>query len=101
MNAPIVVSAARQNDADWPNCGGTPPFIWLDASKDRPVLRGTFQAALGTRVPNVATCQDEGVFANCHLDGQQLNSQVDPLGFFNLFVYQNGSVIALSPSPLA
>lgn len=41
-----------------------------------------------------------GLHGGWHWDGTTLRAEVDPLGYFSLFVYQKGTEIALSPSIL-
>jgi asparagine synthase (glutamine-hydrolysing) len=85
---------------EWPVNVGDPPYIKLEMTGERPVLTGMERCQLGTPVHNPATRQEEGVFARWNWDGSRLTAQVDPLGFFSLFVWQNETTIILSPSIL-
>lgn len=61
-------------------------------------LSGMADASVGHSIgPGDASL---GLHGGWHWDGDTLRAEVDPLGYFSLFVYQKGSEIAVSPSIL-
>ena len=92
----MTCPAAAAADARWPRDAGDPPFIGLAGGR----LSGQAHAALGHAVTNPATGAEDGVFARWSWDGRRLEAEVDPLGFFSLFLWQRGDRILLSPSIL-
>lgn len=59
---------------------------------------GTARARLGHRTEPPDTAL--GLFGGWDWDGRTLTAEVDPLGYFSLFVYARGGEIAVSPSIL-
>ena len=84
----------------WPLHDGEPPFIRLTAGVDGAAVSGDHHCELGTVVPGSQGGPEQGVYARWHWDGTRLSAQVDPLGFYSLFVYRKGETIAVSPSLL-
>lgn len=74
------------------------PFLHLSFSGGRTGVAGTAQALVGHR----AGSQDSslGLYGWWTWDGSTLQAEVDPLGYFSLFVYRKGDQIALSSSIL-
>lgn len=74
------------------------PVIHLRHAGGRTIVAGTHQAAVGRRSERSETSL--GLYGGWDWNGTTLTAEVDPLGFFSLFVYRNGPDIAVSPSIL-
>ncbi|MHA7876267.1 asparagine synthase-related protein [Roseivivax sp.] len=77
-----------------------PPYLRLTRAGPGVSFAGLAECTLGRPLYNPATGQDEGVFARWAWDGSQLTAEVDPLGFFSLFVWHDGESVMISPSVL-
>ncbi|MFN5997719.1 MAG: hypothetical protein ACK47C_17470 [Paracoccaceae bacterium] len=74
------------------------PVLHLRYGAGNVTLSGDVSAFVGHRIgPRDSSL---GLYGSWQWDGDTLRAEVDPLGFFSLFVYQNGTEIALSPSIL-
>lgn len=74
------------------------PVAHLRFSEGRTTLAGTARASVGHRIgPRDSSL---GLHGGWEWDGTTLRAEVDPLGYFSLFVYCKGSEIAVSPSIL-
>jgi asparagine synthase (glutamine-hydrolysing) len=74
------------------------PVLQLRVQDGQVTATGTAQAFLGHRSdPPDASL---GLYGSWSWDGTTLQAEVDPLGFFSLFVYRKGAEVALSPSIL-
>ncbi|MFX0540183.1 asparagine synthase-related protein [Roseovarius sp. S4756] len=73
------------------------PVFWLEMKDGRPVASGPASWRSG---PNLADNLGR-LHAAWQWDGSRLKAEVDCHGFYSLFVYEKGGVIALSPSLLA
>ena len=74
------------------------PVLHLRYGAGKVTHSGDVSAFVGHRVgPRDSSL---GLYGSWQWDGDTLRAEVDPLGFFSLFVYQNGTEIALSPSIL-
>ena len=84
----------------WPPETNAPPYVRLSRSAHARGFAGLAKCDLGTPLYNPATEQEEGVFARWRWDGTRLTAQVDPLGFFSLFLWHDEDTVMLSPSLL-
>jgi asparagine synthase (glutamine-hydrolysing) len=74
------------------------PVLQLRVQDGQVTATGTAQAFFGHRgdPPDASL----GLYGSWSWDGTTLRAEVDPLGFFSLFVYRKGAEVALSPSIL-
>lgn len=84
----------------WPVYQVAPPFISLDWKDGAAQVRGQRECRLGRPVPRPDGGRPDGVYAGWSWDGSTLRAEVDPNGFYSLFLYQKGDSVALSPSIL-
>ena len=74
------------------------PSVLLRFGSGRVTLTGAASGFVGHRLsPSDSSL---GLHGGWHWDGSTLRAEVDPLGYFSLFVYQKGPEIALSSSIL-
>lgn len=90
----------QADKGSWPPSGGRPPFIKATFQNNQTEIEGDARCKLGSPVRNDAGNREDGVFARWDWDGETLTATVDRLGFYNLFVYQDGDTVSLSPSLL-
>lgn len=74
------------------------PFIHLRHEAGRTRVAGAARAFVGHRAGSGESSL--GLYGSWSWDGTRLTAEVDPLGYFNLYVYRKGSEIAVSPSIL-
>lgn len=74
------------------------PVVHLRFAAGRVAVTGTAAACVGHR--GRAGDASAGLYGAWQWDGATLSAEVDPLGYFSLFVYRKGDEIALSPSIL-
>lgn len=74
------------------------PVLHLRFQDGRVAVSGAAQAFIGHRSDRLDSSL--GLFGSWTWDGATLQAEVDPLGYFSLFVYCKGPEIALSPSIL-
>ncbi|MFN0217650.1 MAG: hypothetical protein ACKVP4_02425 [Hyphomicrobium sp.] len=80
--------------------GSSVPTIMLRMEDGQPRATGDAQAFIGCRQEFAGDSRPRGLFASWSWDGETLTAEVDPLGFFSLFVYSHGDCVGLSPSLL-
>jgi hypothetical protein len=74
------------------------PVFHIRHDAGRTTATGTSKAFVGHRVGPADSSL--GLYGSWSWDGTTLQAEVDPLGYFSLFVYQKGGEIAVSPSIL-
>lgn len=74
------------------------PVVHLRYHEGRATLSGVAQAFVGHRSERPDSSL--GLYGCWDWDGTRLTAEVDPLGYFSLFVYSKGAEIAVSPSIL-
>jgi asparagine synthase (glutamine-hydrolysing) len=74
------------------------PVVHLRFQQGRTTLAGTARAFVGHRCDRPDSSL--GLYGGWDWDGTSLTADVDPLGYFSLFVYCKGPEIAVSPSIL-
>ena len=74
------------------------PVVQLRHAEGRTTVTGTAQAFIGHRSDRPDSSL--GLYGSWDWDGTTLTAEVDPLGYFSLFVYCKGPEIAVSPSIL-
>lgn len=84
----------------WINAGKETPFVFLNGSSGATQAKGTPNAFVGHRMTVPGDPRSHGMFAQWSWDGETLQAQVDPLGYFTLFVYAKDGQLGVSPSIL-
>jgi asparagine synthase (glutamine-hydrolysing) len=74
------------------------PFLHLRHAAGQTTAAGTARAFVGHRVGPADSSL--GLHGSWAWDGTRLTAEVDPLGYFSLYVYQKSGEIAVSPSIL-
>ena len=74
------------------------PVFHIRHEAGKTTATGTAKAFVGHRVGPADSSL--GLFGSWSWDGTTLQAEVDPLGYFSLFVYRKGGEIAVSPSIL-
>lgn len=82
----------------WVAKGRQAPFIFIEFCEGKAIVKGQPDAFLGHRMNLPGDSYPRGHFAHWSWDGSKLTAEVDPLGYFNLFVYSRGNKIGVSPS---
>jgi asparagine synthase (glutamine-hydrolysing) len=77
---------------------GQSPVIHLRNVEGRTTVNGPHRAVIGHRSDR--NDSSLGLYGSWDWNGTTLTAEVDPLGYFSLFVYRNGSDVAVSPSIL-
>ncbi len=94
------LTRAPFESARWIDAGAAAPFIAIDRSAGRVEVRGQAEAFVGHRLRVPGDPRPRGLWGEWSWDGETLQAQVDPLGYFSLFVYARGGQVAVSPSML-
>ena len=81
----------------WIADGDATPYLFIDP---RQGPSGVAQAFVGHRRRVPGDARPRGAWGEWSWDGETLQAQVDPLGFFQLFVYIKGDQVGVSPSIL-
>ncbi len=78
--------------------GSGAPFIFVAHQDGETRVSGSSNGFAGHRMWLADDQQPHGLFANWCWDGRCLTAEVDPLGYFSLFVYVGDGQIGISPS---
>lgn len=91
-----------QNPQTWIDKGFKTPFLFIDASTGSSGARATgqFKGYVGHRIKQYDGSRPSGLWGKWNWDGQTLVAEVEPLGYFSLFVYIKGAQVGISPSIL-
>ncbi len=84
----------------WVSDGTSAPFVFIDSRHGELRLQGQARGFVGHRMWVPDDHRPRGLFAQWSWDGRRLTAEVDPLGYFSLFVYARNRQIGLSPSIL-
>jgi len=84
----------------WIDDGAATPFIFIDQSSGRAQVSGQSTGFVGHRMAVPGDDRPRGLWGEWAWDGETLTAQVEPLGYFSLYVYTKGAQVAVSPSIL-
>lgn len=84
----------------WIESGSEAPFIALVPGPGGVHLAGQASTLVGHRMRVPDDPRPRGLWGEWAWDGETLTAQVDPLGFFSLFVFALGDRVMISPSIL-
>ena len=99
MTVPDFAATPMQS-RPWIDDGDQAPFVFIDQSSGAPQVTGQASAFVGHRMAVPGDPRPRGLWGEWTWDGQTLTAQVEPLGYFSLYVYTKGSQVAVSPSIL-
>lgn len=88
------------DSAPWIAAGVGAPFVAVEVTPDGPRRTGAAQGFVGHRMRVPGDPRPRGQWGEWSWDGAVLTATVDPLAYFNLFVFARGNRIAISPSML-
>lgn len=95
------ISASKHDHAiPWVGKGTHAPFIFITIKNGTAQVVGEHSAFVGHRMHVSGDTRPRGMFAQWSWDGSCLTAEVDPLGYFNLYVHADSESITLSPSIL-
>lgn len=84
----------------WIDDGAQTPYIFIDATSGQTRVKGQAQGFVGHRMFVPGDARPRGLWGEWAWKDQTLTAQVDPLGYFSLFVYTKGTQVGVSPSIL-
>ncbi|WP_323037155.1 hypothetical protein [Pararhodobacter sp.] len=90
--------ATSTQSRPWIDDGADAPFVFIDRSLGYPLVSGQPSAFVGHRMAVPGDARPRGLWGEWTWDGATLTAQVEPLGYFSLFVYVKGDQVAVSPS---
>lgn len=90
------MSQAHFDSFPWIDSGAATPFIFLNGN----TIAGSPKAFVGHRYHLSGDNRPRGLWGQWEWDGRTLTAEVDPLGYFSLFVYAKGDAIGVSPAIL-
>lgn len=93
-------SSPRIEARAWISEGARTPYAFVGIQNGVAQLCGQPNAFVGHRMWVPGDRRPRGLFAEWSWDGESLRAEVDPLGYFSLFVYARGNEIGVSPSIL-
>jgi asparagine synthase (glutamine-hydrolysing) len=94
------IAGDRTQSRPWVDSGADAPFVAHVCDAGEVTQRGQPVGFVGHQMVFEGDSRPHGLWGEWAWDGQTLTAQVDPLGYFSLFVYAKGGEVAVSPSIL-